>query len=251
MTITLDDMEITKLIDDYGDDIFALALIVTKDFDSAKKVFAKTCAEYESFSGESDMLEFAVKAYAYSCDADSNDNAVTLTGVELDAKRQRLLEQVLMLPQMKRAVIHMFYENDLDEKQIASVTGESERYISSVLSELPEELSESLDKNYKDICTKIFAEDKLKAYVIRSAAAPKKREFQVGEEAVPIHRWTMGQRIVVIVAAIVFLVTMFFVMPVFEKYFDMLEDEKGYSYEEPATDEIFAYTYEAHSTSSE
>ena len=34
-------MELTRFIDDYADDIYALALITTKNFDSAKEIFVR------------------------------------------------------------------------------------------------------------------------------------------------------------------------------------------------------------------
>lgn len=36
-------MELTRFIDDYADDIYALALITTKNFDSAKEIFVRNC----------------------------------------------------------------------------------------------------------------------------------------------------------------------------------------------------------------
>ncbi len=244
-------MEIAKLLDGYGDDIFALALIVTKDFDSAKQVFVKTCLQYEKFSDDIEMYDLAVEVYKQCEKVDNNDSAVTLTGVELDSKRQALLEIVLQKTQKVRSVIHLYYENDLDEAQIAKVTGESEKYIRSVLAEFPEELKISLDKHYKEICIKIKAEDKLKSYVMRAVSNPNKRDFEVKDEAVAKHVWSTKQKVIVIVVAVIVTFALSFIIPIVEKYFDMLEDESGYSYEVPETDEIFRYTYEAESTESE
>ncbi len=244
-------MEIAKLIDSFGDDIFALALIVTKDFNSAKEVFVKTCLQYEQFEDSSEIYDFAVTAYKLTEQADNNDSAVTLTGVELDPKRQALLEIILQQPQKTRAAIHMSYENDLSEAEIAKITGESEKYIRTLLAELPDALKVSLDKHYKEICVKITTEDKLKTYVMRAAANNVKRDFEVQEEAAPRHVWTTKQKVIVVIIAVIVTFALIFVIPILEKYFDMLEDESGYSYEVPETDEIFKYTYEAHFTSAE
>lgn len=244
-------MKIAKLLDSYGDDIFALALIVTKDFDSAKQVFVKTCLQHEKFSDDIEMYDLAVKTYEECENVDNNDSAVTLTGVELDPRRQALLEIVLQKTQKVRSVIHLYYENDLDEAQIAAVIGESEKYIKSVFADLTEELKFSLDKHYKEICVKITAEDKLKSYVMRAATSAVKRDFEVKDEAVPRHGWTKAQKIIVIVAAIIVTFAVSFIIPIVEKYFDMLEDESGYSYEVPETDEIFSYTYDAEDTESD
>lgn len=238
-------MELAKLIDGFGDDIFALALIITKDFNSAKQVFVKTCLRYESYNDNCEMCDLAPDVYKLCEEAENNDSAQTLTGIELDAKRQALLEIVLQKTQKVRTFIHLYYENDLDEEQISAVTGESVKYIKSIFSELPAELKLSLDKHYKEICIKICAEDKLKTYVMRAAANPAKRVFEVRDEAAPRHGWSRNQKIVVIVIAIIVTFAVSFIIPIAEKYFDMLEDESGYSYEVPETDEIFSYTYEA------
>lgn len=238
-------MEIAKLLDGYGDDIFALALIVTKDFDSAKQVFVKTCLQYEKLSDDIEMCDLAVMIYKECEKVDNNDSAVTLTGVELDAKRQALLEIVLQKTQKVRSVIHLYYENDLDEAEIAKVIGESEKYIRSVIADFPDELKTSLDKHYKEICVRIKAEDRLKSYVMRAAATSVKRDFEVKDEAVSKHVWSKKQKVAVIIIAVIVTFAISFIIPILEKYFDMLEDESGYSYEVPETDEIFRYTYEA------
>lgn len=239
-------MDITRLIDDFGDDVFALALVVTKDFTSAKKVFINTMSAYEDFSDVSEMYELAVRAYKECADTDSNEGAAALTGVELDAKRQALLEEVLKLGEISRTVVHMFYENDLDEKQIAKITGQSEKYISSVLGEISEELSARLEKDYKYICTKIKAEDKLKAYVIRSVTSGNKRRFEVKDEAVPVHTWKKEQKIVVCVIAVIITVVLCIVIPLLQQYIDMREREGDLSsYDEISDGESFYYTYEA------
>lgn len=244
-------MEITKLIDFYGDDIFALALVTTKDYSAAKEVFVKTMSEYESFADDCDLIDCISVAFRYLRDADCNDSAVTLSEVELDSKRQAIFEIVLQKSFMVRACIHLCYENDLDVPQISQVTGESEKYINKVLNGLLPELSEALDKHYKEICTKISADDKLKAYVIRSVTENSDRTFEVRSDAVPTHTWTKKQKLVVIIVAVVVIAIVTIVMPLFSSYLKMEEELRDYSYDEVATDEIFGYTNEANSANTE
>lgn len=234
-------MEIRKFVDTCGDDAYALALIVTKSFDSAKRIFAKTalnCGKYE------ELFPVTADVWAECRESDSNDEAVTLTGLELSAKLEGLLKEVLIKPQIMRGIIHLYYENDLDVKQIAEVTGESEKYISGQLSKLPAELAEALDKHYKEICIKISAEDKLKAYVVKASDTGDRRMFEVKEDAVPIHRWTKKQKIIVIIIAAVITVLICIVIPILDAYIEMIKAEREMDFEEPATDEIFSYTYE-------
>lgn len=242
-------MEIRKLIDDFGDDIYALALISTKDFNSAKEIFVRMTTANNEYPDETELFPLIVKEYPLCREADSNDSAVTLTGVELDAKKQKLLEIILQKPFIVRTIIHMHWENDLEPEQIASVTGESAKYINSVIGEFPEDLIEALDKSYKDICVKICAEDKLKAYVIRSVTSGKKRQFEVKEEAVPTHKWTRKQKMIVIIIAAVLTVAVCVVIPILDSYYQMRREEEFSSYENLTSDEIFQYSSEDEDTS--
>ena len=234
-------MEIRKFVDSYGDDAYALALMVTKSFDSAKKIFAKTALDCGKYA-EGGLFPVAADVWA-EC-RESNDEAVTLTGLELPAKLESLLKEVLMKPQILRGIIHLYYENDLDEKQIAKVIGESEKYIVGQLSKLPAELADALDKHYKELCARIHAEDKLKAYVIKASDTGDRRMFEVKEDAVPIHRWTKKQKTIVIIIAAVITILICIVIPILDAYIEMRKAEREMDFDEPPTDEIFSYTYE-------
>lgn len=238
-------MEIRKFIDDYGDDVYALALIVTKSFDSAGAVFARTVGQYKELSEQDGLYGVIKAAYPLCKESESNDDASTLTGVELNRKQETVLEMVFAKPQIIRAIIHLHYENDLTPEQIAEVTGESVRYVQSKLSELSRELSEALDKHYKEICAKIHAEDELKAYVIRAAEGKEKRVFEREEDPVPVHRWTKKQKLVVYIVAALFTILVCIVIPIAQAYIRSQRELESMEFEEPATDEIFSYTYEA------
>lgn len=237
-------MEITHLIDDFGDDIFALALISTKDFGASKEIFVRMMSDCAEYSDDTELYGLILKAYPMAREADGNDSAVTLTGVELDGRKQQLLELILQKPFIVRLIIHMTWENDLEPGQIAEITGESVKYVRSVLDELPGELVDSLDRSYKDICAKISAEDKLKAYVIRSVNSGRARQFEVKGDAVPQHKWTKKQKLIVIIVAAIVTAAVCIVIPILDSYYQMRREEGFESYENVSTDEIFRYTTE-------
>ncbi len=237
-------MEITHLIDDFGDDIFALALISTKDFSAAKEIFVKMMSDCADYTDDTELYSLILKAYPMAREADGNESAVTLTGVELDSKKQQLLELILQKPFVVRSIIHMAWENDLEPEQISKITGESVKYVRAVLGELPEELISSLDKSYKDICAKISAGDKLKAYVIRSVNSCRIRQFEVKGEAVPQHKWTRKQKMIVIIIAAVITAAICIVLPLLDSYYQMRREEGFESFENVATEEMFRYSSE-------
>lgn len=242
-------MELTRFIDDYADDIYALALITTKNFDSAKEIFVRNCFACAEIDDSADLFSMLKKAYPSCREAEINDSAVTLTGIELDSKKQQLLEAVLSQPFIVRSIIHMRWENDLEPEQIAKLTGESVRYVNSALEKLPANLVQALDKSYKDICFKIRADDKLKSYVVRSMKSGKKRQFEVKGEAVPVHKWTKQQKIITYIVAAVVTVVICIMIPLIESYYQMRKDENFESFENIATEEMFRYTNEADSSS--
>ncbi len=235
-------MQITKLIDAFGDDIFAFALIVTKDFNSAKEVFIKTCSAYEEFDDNTDICDIIRRAYSECENVDSNEGASVLTGVELSTKLQPILEELLAEGELDRTVAHMFYENDLTEDQIADLTGKSVKFISELLSDnLSALLRQNLEKHYKDICARIHADDKLKLYVIRSVTDKSRRTFEVRNEAVPRHSWTTAQKVTVFIAAFIVMLIIGFLIPIYEQF----KDQDMSSYENLSSGESFYYTYEA------
>lgn len=247
-------MKLEKLLDIYGDDIFAFALIITKDFNSAKEVFVRVTSEYYDIpEHDGAFYEIISKEYKLCQNVDSNESASTLTGVELDSKHMAVLEELLVKRETVRTVAHMYYGDEFSTSEIASIIGKSEKFVNELLSEeLSDELKAKLEEHYMEICAKIKAEDKLKSYVMRAVYnSTSKRDFEVREEAVAKHVWSTKQKVIVIVVAVIVTFALSFIIPIVEKYFDMLEDESGYSYEVPETDEIFSYTYEANAVKSE
>ena len=98
-------------------------------------------------------------------------------------------------------------------------------YKRQVIEGLSDELRTALDRNYKDICFRITAGDKLKAYVIRSVNSGNKRQFEVKQDAVPLHRWTKNQKMAVYIAAAVIAVILCIVIPLAESYYNMRKEE--------------------------
>ncbi len=50
-------MNIEKFIDAFGDDVYALALIVTKNFDSAERVFTQIAQDCDTFPETAELYD--------------------------------------------------------------------------------------------------------------------------------------------------------------------------------------------------
>ncbi len=236
---TTPDMDMMKLVSEYGDDLYALALCVTKDPAAASEVFIKTLLSVKDT--EPQLADIAAAAFPFIRDAECNEEAQTLTEVSLNQKQEALLGEVFAKPQILRAIIHMSYENDLTPVQIAKATGESERFVFSQLEQLSEPLAEALEQHYKEICLKISADDKLKQYAVRAAQSGPESAFTVSEEAHPIHCWSRKQKIIVIIIAALITFVVCIVIPILQGYKEMREKEKedGISFDDSSSDISF------------
>lgn len=231
-------MDIMKTVSEYGDDLYALALCVTKNPDAASEVFIKTILAVKDT--EPMLCDVAKAAFPLIREADCNEEAQTLTEITLNQKQEALLGEVFAKPQIVRAIIHMSYENDFTPEQISAVTGESERFVRAQLEQLSEPLRAALEEHYKEICIKISADDKLKQYALRACSSGG-REFAVKQDAHPVHSWTRKQKIVVIAVAAIVTLVICVIIPLAQAYKEMREKEKedGVSFEDPSSEISF------------
>lgn len=241
-------MNIEKFIDTFGDDVYALALVCTKNFDSAADIFTAVAEECEELSDSTEMYELAVKVYSLCRTAKCSDNAETLSQIGLSKKQELLLSGFFPKPLFTRAAVHMYFENDLSVEQIAEVLGEKPRYVSEQLDDLGTELYSDLEDLYKELCVKISAPDELKADAIKSAKSGEKRVFEILDDPIPKHTWTKNQKIAAIILAVIVTIALMIVIPIVNQLID------GYfmaeSQEEVPSDLIFSYTSETEHTPS-
>ncbi|MCM1275020.1 MAG: hypothetical protein NC299_06580 [Lachnospiraceae bacterium] len=233
-------MNIEKFIDAFGDDVYALALIVTKSFDSAERVFTQTAQECDTLPETAELYDVVKRAYSLCRKAPSNDNAETLSGIALSARQEALLAEIFARPQITRTAVHLYYENDLTAEQTAEVLGTGARYVSEQLGELGG-LSDRLERSYKELCLKLAAPDELKISVMRAVKAGEKRLFEVRGETASRHSWTRGQKIGAVIAAVVVTVLLCIVIPLLSAYLESYE-EMNSSYDEVPPELIFSYT---------
>lgn len=243
-------MTIERFVDLYGDDVYALSLIVNKDFDSAARVFTQVAQECESLSENTELFDVIRKAYPLCKKAPSNDKAETFSGLGLSVKHESLLGEIFQRPQIVRAVVHLTYENDLTAEHTAKLTGATVRYVTGQLSDLSQTLTDRLEREYKELCLKLTAPDELKADVIQAVNAGEKRLFEVRGDAMPRHTWTKKQKTAAVIAAVVITALICFIIPLVSEYLDNFE-ELNSSYDEAPSDLIFSYTEEADSPPSE
>lgn len=243
-------MTVEKFIDAFGDDVYALALIVTKSFDSAARVFTQTAQDCETFPENAGLFNVAGKVCKLCRKSPSNNAAETLTGIGLSAKQEALLGEIFQRPQIVRAIIHLAYENDLTPEQTAEAAGTTVKYVTEQLAELPRQLSDALERSYKELCLSLTAPVELKADVIQAVNAGEKRLFEVRGEAMPRHTWTKKQKTAAVIAAVAITALVCFIIPIVSEYLDNFE-EMNSSYDEAPPDLIFSYSFETEHIPSE
>lgn len=236
-------MNIEKFIDQFGDDVYALALVCTKNFDSAAEVFLRTAEECGGFPENADIRDIVSAAFPFCRNAKCTDTAETLSQAGLTKKQEALLAEFFPKPQVIRAIVHMHFENDLSAEQISELLHEKPRYVSEQLDALGLGLTEELENSYKGLCLKLCAPDELKSEAVIAAKSGKKRIFEVEEEPMPTHSWSKNQKIAAVILAVVVTIALMIVIPIVNQLID------GYflaeSQEEIPSDWIFSYNSEA------
>lgn len=233
-------MTIEKFIDGFGDDVYALALIVTKSFEGAEQVFTQIAQECEALPETAELYDIVKRAYRLCRKAPTNDSAQTISDIGLSAKHEALLADIFPCPQIVRAIIHLSYENDLENDKIASITDSGVRFVNEQLDDLGS-LSDRLEKSYKELCLKLAAPDDLKVNVIQAVKSGEKRLFEVRDSAAPRHSWTKPQKLAAVIFAVVATALVCIIIPLLTAYFNSFE-EMNSSYEEIPDDWIFSYT---------
>ena len=230
-------MNIEKFIDRFGDDVYALALVCTKNFDSAADIFEIVASEWEKLSDDTEMYELAVKVCALCRKAKFSDNAETFSQLGLSKKQEQLLSGFFPMSFVTRAAVHLYFENDLSVEQVAEVLEEKPRYISEQLDNLGTELYNELDTSYKELCLKLAAPDELKAKAVQAAKSGKKREFEIRDDPLPKHTWTKKQKIGAVIVSVIITIILMIVIPIFNKFMD--DYFTGSSYDEAPSELIF------------
>ena len=242
-------MNIERFIDRLGDDVYALALVCTKNFDSAAGIFETIAAECEALPEDAEMSGLAARVCSLCKTAKFSDNAETFSQLGLSKKQELLLSGFFPKPFVTRASVHLHFENDLTVEQIAEALEEKPRYISEQLDGLGTELFNELDDSYKELCVKLAAPDELKAKAVLAAKTGEKRVFEIRDDPMPKHTWTKKQKIGAIIAAIIATILLMIVIPIVNKLMD--DYLTGSSYDEAPSDLIFSYTLESDVTTNE
>ncbi|NLU51688.1 MAG: sigma-70 family RNA polymerase sigma factor [Clostridiaceae bacterium] len=135
--------EITRLVQQYGDDVYKLAYVILKSKDLADDVYQETflrvCRSYSSYRGESsektwitsiavnicrDFMRSAWKKRVIVTDdfnTYSNERNDTEDIIEKRNERKDVIDAVMKLPDKYREVVHLYYYLEMDVKDIAKV----------------------------------------------------------------------------------------------------------------------------------
>lgn len=236
-------MNIEKFIDAFGDDVYALALVCTKNFDSAAEIFSRIAAQCGDIPENAEMIDIARMEYPLCQNAKCTDTAETLSQIGLSKKQEALLAGFFPRPMTVRAAVHLYFENDLTIEQTAELLGEKPRYIMDQMNALGDDIFYELESSYKEVCAKISAPDELKAASVQAAKSGEKRLFEVVEDPVPLHVWTKKQKTAAVIVSIFVTIALMIVIPIVNKLID--DWFAGGSYDDTPSDMIFSYNSEA------
>lgn len=167
-----------RLMQEYGTKVLHLAYYYLKDRhlaeDVAQEVFIKAYRNWESFRGESSAYTWLYKITVNLCrdkarsawwrrllpsedprvSAGESGGPESLIATEegpeeavlLSDRRDRLMQQVMKLPDAYREVVVLFYYQDLSTVEIAEVTGQNENTVKTRLFRARGMLKQMLEK---------------------------------------------------------------------------------------------------------
>lgn len=135
--------EITRLVEQYGNDVYKLAFVILKSKDLADDVFQETflrvCRSYSGYRGESsektwitsiavnicrDLMRSSWKKRVVVTDdfnTYSAEGKDTEDIIEKRNERQDVINAIMKLPEKYREVIHLYYYLEMDVKDIAKI----------------------------------------------------------------------------------------------------------------------------------
>lgn len=220
-------MNIERFVDGFGNDVYALALIVSKSGESAAEVFLKAARGCDGLDNNIGIYDIVTLFFPLCLQARSNQYAETLSTFGLSKKQEELISELFDKPQTVRAILHLYYENDLTEKQISAVIDKSLGFVSKQISALPEEFKKRMEKHYKEICLKLIPDTELKENAMREMGNSENRLFKFKADTVPRHKWTKRGKTAAVVISVIAAIIIYFVAPLVRDIFINMADNNA------------------------
>lgn len=142
MTPSEMNQEITRLVEEYGDDVLKIATVILKSKDLAEDVYQETFLRavraYSGYRGESSEKTWLISIAVNICRdymrsawkrrvvvTDDfliySDNTDTEEIIEKKSEKQVLIKAIMKLPNKYREIIHLFYYQELGVNDIAKI----------------------------------------------------------------------------------------------------------------------------------
>ena len=162
-------MEITQLIHTYGDDLYRLAFLYTKDSQAAEEVVQDVFVKYyhtNQFEGRANIKTYLTRMtinrsydYLRSWKGRSNQLLDFLSVTTQSTERAAIVEEerlmittaMLQLSVKYREVLMLYYYEDLQVKEIAQLVELSESTVKSRLQRARKQLKELLPKEQWEV----------------------------------------------------------------------------------------------------
>lgn len=134
--------EITRLVEEYGDDVLRIATVILRSKELAEDVYQETflraVRSYSGFRKESSEKTWLISIAVNICRdyirsawkrrvivtedfPTYSDNTDTEDIIEKKSERQELIKAIMKLPDKYNQIIHLFYYQELGVKDIAKI----------------------------------------------------------------------------------------------------------------------------------
>ncbi len=154
--------EFSDILKKYGDNIYYIALMHTKNEmdaqDIVQEVFLKYAQRQESFESEEHRKAWLIRVTVNMCINLSKSAWITkntelkeeiLPSVKSPEDNNYVQEAVFRLPEKYRMVVHLFYFEGYSIKEIGNITGQKENAVKTQLSRARNLLKDILRGEYE------------------------------------------------------------------------------------------------------
>ena len=150
-------MEFERVLRQYGDNIYHIALLHTKNNmdaqDIVQEVFLKYAERQDAFESDEHRKAWLIRVTVNMCKnllksswfkktTDLNEDILPTTSIE--SEQNTVVDAVMKLPEKYRDVIHLFYFEGYSIKEISDITGQKVNAVKTQLSRARNQLKNIL-----------------------------------------------------------------------------------------------------------
>ncbi|MDO4553651.1 MAG: sigma-70 family RNA polymerase sigma factor [Lachnospiraceae bacterium] len=154
---------IDRLMDEYGDTVLRLCYLYLKDYhlaeDATQETFIKVMNSYSSFKNQSSEKTWITRIAINCCKNilrtrwirsvytgyDSNQNTEKVNPIDKFIQKDSISRAIMELKEEERAIVIMYYYQELSVKEVAEIVGKTESAVMQKLNRARKKMKINLE----------------------------------------------------------------------------------------------------------